>query len=91
MDPYQAIVDMKAHFDALYDDVRLRGSGRAEVVVINKGLRGATISVASDDKSWFVELWSASNLTMAEDNLIDERVIELREEAINRICSWLDG
>jgi hypothetical protein len=82
---------MKAFLKTLYEDVELRGSGRGKFVVLNKGLKGAVISVGEDDKSWFVELWSEGDPTTGEENLIDERTIKLREDAIRRVCNWLDG
>ena len=91
MDPHQAIMDMKVHLATLYDDVKLRGSGRAEFVNVYKGLRAANISLESDNKSWFVELWTAANSPPGEETCVDERVIERREEAIDLICSWLVG
>lgn len=85
MNTEQAIMNMKSYFDSVYTDVSLRGSGRGKFVLINKGLRGAEISVADNDTGWFVELW------LGEEDLVDERVVELREDAIQRICGWLDG
>ncbi|SRR5260370_12588285 len=91
MHPDHAILNIKAHFDSLFDDVRLLGSGRAKVVAIGKGARGAVISVADDNKGWFVEFWSAKEFATGEEDLVEELVIELREDAIRRVCRWLDG
>ena len=89
MNPDQAIMDMKVQLEALYPDLQLLGSGRGKFVLVTNVLRAVEISVAENDTGWFVELWHKGDT--GDDELSDEGVVELREEAIKRICSWLNG
>ncbi len=89
MNPDQAIMDMKVHLEALYPDLQLLGSDRATFLCVTKALRAVEISVAENDTGWFVELWHKGDT--GDDELSDEGVVELGEEAIKRICSWLNG
>jgi hypothetical protein len=93
MEPEKAITAMYDHLQRLYEDVRFIGTGRAKFVRTGKGRgrRCATISVAEDETSWFVELWSANDLTAGAETCIEEKVIQTGEEALEGIRAWLEG
>lgn len=88
MELNQTLLDAKIALESRYDEVSLLGSGRAKFVRVSKHGRSSVISV--DEEGWLVELWSENDLGSEEETLVEEEIVQERDDAIQRVHRWLD-
>jgi hypothetical protein len=88
MDFDELTFQMKTKLEARFDSVELLGTDRAKFLRISKGNRHAVTCV--DEEGWLVEWWSDTEPPSNEENLVKDEMVQTQEEAMDRICAWLN-